>query len=77
MNGNDIYQPGRLIVQHVLNGRWNLIQPLPQPPDPMPIQPFKLERYFARYEFSVKYLLSSSDFESLELLGMAAPCGTA
>jgi hypothetical protein len=42
----------------------------------MPIQPFKLERYFARYEFSVKYLLSSSDCESLgmdELLGMAAP----
>jgi aspartate/methionine/tyrosine aminotransferase len=42
----------------------------------MPIQSFKLERYFARYEFSVKYLLSSSDCESLgmdELLGMAAP----
>jgi aspartate/methionine/tyrosine aminotransferase len=42
----------------------------------MPIQPFKLERYFAKYEFSVKYLLSSSDCESLgmaELLGMAAP----
>ena len=41
----------------------------------MPIQTFKLERYFARYEFSVKYLLSSSDCESLELLGVAAPCG--
>lgn len=42
----------------------------------MTIQPFKLERYFAHYEFSVKYLLSSSDCESLgmdELLGMAAP----
>jgi hypothetical protein len=42
----------------------------------MSIQPFKLERYFARYEFSVKYLLSSSDCESLdldELLGMSAP----
>jgi aspartate/methionine/tyrosine aminotransferase len=42
----------------------------------MPIQPFKLERYFARYEFNIKYLLSSSDCESLgmdELLGMAAP----
>jgi len=42
----------------------------------MPIQPFKLERFFARYEFSVKYLLSSSDCESLgmdELLGMSAP----
>jgi aspartate/methionine/tyrosine aminotransferase len=44
--------------------------------NPMTIQPFKLERYFARYEFSVKYLLSSSDCESLgmdELLGMASP----
>lgn len=42
----------------------------------MTIQPFKLERYFARYEFNVKYLLSSSDCESLgmdELLGMASP----
>ena len=42
----------------------------------MPLQPFKLERYFARYEFGVKYLLSSSDCESLgmdELLGMASP----
>lgn len=42
----------------------------------MNIQPFKLERYFARYEFSVKYLLSSSDCESLrmdELLEMALP----
>jgi aspartate/methionine/tyrosine aminotransferase len=46
----------------------------------MPIQPFKLERYFARYEFSVKYLLSSSDCESLgmdELLSMAAPASRA
>ena len=33
----------------------------------MPIKPFKLERYFAKYEFSVKYLLSSSDCESLEM----------
>ena len=42
----------------------------------MPIEPFKLERFFARYEFSVKYLLSSSDCESLtlsELLQMASP----
>lgn len=42
----------------------------------MPIQPFKLERYFARYEFSVKTLLNSSDCEGLgmdELLGMALP----
>ena len=38
------------------------------------IQPFKLERYFAKYEFSVKYLLSSSDCDGLlqsELLRMA------
>ena len=27
----------------------------------MNLKPFKLERYFARYEFSIKYLLSSSD----------------
>ena len=42
----------------------------------MSIAPFKLERYFAKYEFSVKYLLSSSDCESLgmaELLAMASP----
>ena len=42
----------------------------------MPINPFKLERYFAKYEFKVKYLLSSSDCESLamaELLQMASP----
>ncbi|KAF0106618.1 MAG: class I and II aminotransferase [Anaerolineaceae bacterium] len=31
----------------------------------MPLTPFKLERYFARYEFSAKYLLCSSDCESL------------
>jgi len=38
------------------------------------IAPFKLERYFALYEFKAKYLLSSSDCESLrmsELLEMA------
>ena len=28
------------------------------------IAPFKLEQYFERYEFSVPYLLSSSDAES-------------
>jgi aspartate/methionine/tyrosine aminotransferase len=40
----------------------------------MPIAPFHLERYFAKYEFSARYLLSSSDCESFsmgELLGMA------
>jgi aspartate/methionine/tyrosine aminotransferase len=42
----------------------------------MQIKPFKLERYFAQYEFNVKYLLSPSDCESLsmdELLHMASP----
>lgn len=42
----------------------------------MNIHPFKLERYYAQYEFSVKYMLSSSDCESLslaELLQMASP----
>lgn len=40
----------------------------------MSLKPFKLERYFAEYEFSVKYLLSSSDCDGLlqsELLKMA------
>ena len=40
----------------------------------MKIPPFKLERYFAQYEFKVRYLLSPSDCESLalsELLAMA------
>ena len=42
----------------------------------MRIPPFKLERFFALYEFKVEILLSSSDCESLamsELIGMAAP----
>lgn len=42
----------------------------------MTINPFLLERYFADYEFKVKYLLSSSDCESLsmaEVLQMASP----
>jgi aspartate/methionine/tyrosine aminotransferase len=33
----------------------------------MLIQPFKLERYFAKYEFNVRYLLCSSDCESLSV----------
>ena len=33
----------------------------------MPIGPFKLERYFAQYEFTAKYLLSPSDCESLSM----------
>ena len=42
----------------------------------MILAPFQLERYFAQYEFKLKYLLSPSDCESLamaELLAMAAP----
>ena len=31
----------------------------------MQLPPFKLERYFAQYEFSTKYLLCSSDCESM------------
>ncbi len=31
----------------------------------MKLNPFKLERYFAEYEFSVQYLLSSSDCDGL------------
>ncbi len=41
----------------------------------MNIRPFQLERYFARYEFKVQYLLSPSDCESLavdDLLSMAS-----
>jgi aspartate/methionine/tyrosine aminotransferase len=44
----------------------------------MNLNPFKLERYFAEYEFSVRYLLSPSDCEGLEmasLLEMADPEG--
>jgi aspartate/methionine/tyrosine aminotransferase len=40
----------------------------------MEMPPFQLERYFAKYEFSASYLLSSSDCESIpmsELLAMA------
>jgi aspartate/methionine/tyrosine aminotransferase len=42
----------------------------------MTLHPFKLERYFAKYEFKIRCLLSSSDCESLsmaELVQMAAP----
>jgi len=34
--------------------------------------PFKLERYFAQYEFSARYLLSSSDCESLAVQDVLA-----
>ncbi|CAG0970911.1 partial Capreomycidine synthase, partial [Gammaproteobacteria bacterium] len=46
----------------------------------MQIAPFKLERYFAEYEFKVRYQLSPSDCESLslrELLQMADAQGLA
>ncbi len=33
----------------------------------MKIKPFKLERFFGRYEFSVEYMLGSSDCESLSI----------
>jgi aspartate/methionine/tyrosine aminotransferase len=33
----------------------------------MQISPFKLERFFARYEFTARYLLCSSDCESLSV----------
>lgn len=42
----------------------------------MKINPFELERYFAKYEFSVKYLLSSSDCDGWsvkDLLKLADP----
>lgn len=42
----------------------------------MNLPPFKLERFYARYEFSARYMLSSSDCESLSmaaLLEMAQP----
>ena len=38
----------------------------------MHLPPFKLERYFAQYEFSVRYLLCSSDCESLPVADLLA-----
>jgi aspartate/methionine/tyrosine aminotransferase len=38
----------------------------------MQIESFQLERYFARYEFNTRYLLSSSDCESLALQDLMA-----
>ena len=38
----------------------------------MNIVPFKLERYFAQYEFDVDYLLCSSDCESLTIADLLA-----
>lgn len=38
----------------------------------MQLRSFKLERYFARYEFATEYLLSSSDCESLTVADVLA-----
>ncbi|MGB2963006.1 MAG: aminotransferase class I/II-fold pyridoxal phosphate-dependent enzyme [Anaerolineales bacterium] len=38
----------------------------------MRLNPFKLERYFAKHEFSTPYLLCSSDCESIELRDLLA-----
>jgi aspartate/methionine/tyrosine aminotransferase len=38
----------------------------------MKINPFKLERYFARYEFNTEFLLCSSDCESLSIQELLA-----
>jgi aspartate/methionine/tyrosine aminotransferase len=47
----------------------------------MPISPFKIERYFAKYEFSTEFLLCSSDCESMSIADLLAldadPVGTA
>ena len=46
----------------------------------MHLPPFKLERYFARYEFAVRHLLCSSDCESVtvkDLLSLEAGAGKA
>lgn len=38
----------------------------------MKLEPFRLERYFAKHEFSAPYLLCSSDCESMELQALLA-----
>jgi aspartate/methionine/tyrosine aminotransferase len=38
----------------------------------MNLPPFKLERYFARYEFNTEYLLCSSDCESMSIADLLA-----
>jgi aspartate/methionine/tyrosine aminotransferase len=38
----------------------------------LPIETFKLERYFARYEFATRYLLGSSDCESVTVAELLA-----
>jgi len=47
----------------------------------MNLQPFKLERYFAKYEFNTEYLLCSSDGEAMSIADLLAldadPAGAA
>src|SRR5512143_3813362 len=38
----------------------------------MNLPPFKLERYFAKYEFSTEYLLCASDCESISIADLLA-----
>ncbi|MBI5954007.1 MAG: aminotransferase class I/II-fold pyridoxal phosphate-dependent enzyme [Chloroflexi bacterium] len=38
----------------------------------MPLPPFKLERYFAKYEFSTEFLLCSSDCEAMSIADLLA-----
>jgi aspartate/methionine/tyrosine aminotransferase len=38
----------------------------------MNLPPFKLERFFAKYEFNTEYLLCSSDCEALSIAGLLA-----
>ena len=35
--------------------------------EPKSLRPFLLERYFARFEFTTRFLLASSDCEALSL----------
>ena len=38
----------------------------------MNLPPFKLERYFAKYEFNTEYLLCSSDCEAMSVADLLA-----
>ena len=58
---------------HVLHPSSFIIHPFP-----MTLPPFKLERYFAKYEFNTEFLLCSSDCEAMsiaDLLAFEAWCG--
>ena len=43
----------------------------------MSIEPFRLERYFAKYEFKTPYLLCSSDCESMSIADLLSFDSTA